>query len=57
MLGMMADFQIQQKSVQPTLAATSTVCTAQRSTSGVCQPSVTRINTQVQEMVPGISFC
>ena len=45
MLGMMADFQRQQKSVQPTLAVTSTVCTAQRSTSGVCQPLVTRINT------------
>ena len=45
MLGMMADFQRQQKSVQPTLVATSKICTAQRSTSGVCQPSVTTINT------------
>ena len=45
MLGMMADFQRQQKSVQQTLAATSKICTAQRSTSGVCQPSVTTINT------------
>ena len=45
MLGMMADFQRWQKSVQPTLAVTSTVCMTQHRTSGVCQPSVTRINT------------
>ena len=49
MLGMMADFQRQQKSVNSSLTATSTVtnnvCSAQRSTSGACQPTVTRTNT------------
>ena len=49
MLGMMADFQRQQKSVNSSLTATSTVtnnvCSAQGSTSGACQPTVTRTNT------------
>ena len=49
MIGILANFQRQQRSVNSSLTATSTVannvCSAHRSISGACQPTVTRINT------------
>ena len=47
MLGLMADFQKQQRPVNTCLTnstVTNNVCVAQRSTSGACQPTGTKIH-------------